>query len=390
MSFLYPYMLWGLAGLSLPIIVHMMSRREKSIVNFGSIRFLKPSESDAARSIGLSQYLLLLLRLMFLGLICFLVAQPLLSDESEVISYWIEDGIIEGGDHQELLSQIDEDDTVQCFSFSDKAKDDCSTYSSGWQLIDHLNNQKDSTIVFSYSYLKYFKGNPVNIRPSINWNILPVKGTAQLTQRVESGGNVTEWHVSSQADRTSVIYNSEHSGIAVQNSRPLSLSFDANGDDSGERLKDIIDVIGGYLKFPLRWTSEAGDEEDADLQVQVSESIETSKSNSINWLPSYEKLKIEYASDNNLILKGELSKDEILKSNLPVILSAHFTKIYTDIENNDLRVLDPASVASIEASMSTVESVVEDKSKSIGLSWWMLVIPMFFLERLVYMTSPNS
>ena len=59
MSFLYPYALWGLLGLSLPIIIHILSGREQSIVQFGSIRFLKPSESDAARSLGMSQYCLL-------------------------------------------------------------------------------------------------------------------------------------------------------------------------------------------------------------------------------------------------------------------------------------------------------------------------------------------
>ncbi len=390
MSFLHPYMLWVLLGLSLPVIVHMMSRREKSIVKFGSVRFLKQSESEAARSLGLSQYLLLLLRLLFLGLICFLIAQPLLLDESEVISYWIEEGIIEEGDHQELLAKIDEDDTVQCFGFSDDDKDDCLTYTSGWQLIDRLNSHKDSVVIYSYSYLKYFKGDPIEIKSNVNWNVLPQKETAQLKHRVENEGNVTQWHVSSQPHRTSVIYNTGESENVDQNSRPLYLSFEASADDSGKRLKDVIDIAGGYLKFSLSWASEAADEKDADLQVQVVESLETSRSNSINWIPSNQKLKIEYALDNSLVLIGKLSKDDMLTSNLPVILSAHFNKIYTGLDDNDHRVLDPSSFSIAGESVETIEIVEEEKRKPIGLSWWLLIIPMFFLERLVYMKSPNS
>ena len=102
MSFLYPYALWGLLGLSLPIIIHILSGREQLIVQFGSIRFLKPSESDAARSLGISQYLLLLLRLLFLALICFLIAQPMLSDDREAISYWVEEGVVEAVSYTHL------------------------------------------------------------------------------------------------------------------------------------------------------------------------------------------------------------------------------------------------------------------------------------------------
>ena len=385
MSFLHTYMLWGLLGLGLPIIVHMLSRREKSIVKFGSIRFLKPSESDAARSLGLSQYLLLLLRLLFLALICFLISQPLLSDESEVISYWVEEGVIAAGNYQELLSKIDEDDTVQCFSFLDVDKDDCLVYNSGWQLIDDLNNQKDSVVVYSYSYLKYFKGDPIDINRNINWYILPRKETAQSTRQIEHKGNVTEWYVSSQADRTSVVYDTEESENDNQATRPLSLAFVDEADVSGNRLKDVIDIAGEYLKFPLNWN-----DHDSDLKVQVVKSIESTQPNGISWIPSNEKLNIEYALDNSLVLNGNLSKEEMLTSNLPVILSAHFNKIYTELEHNDHRVLDPGSFIMDRESVATSNSGKEERRKPIRLSWWLLIIPMFFLERLVYMKSPNS
>lgn len=385
MSFLYPYALWGLAGLSLPIMIHMLSKREKSIVHFGSVRFLKPSESDAASSLGLSQYLLLLLRLFFLALICLLIAQPLLIDESEVVLYWVEKGILEDGDHQDLLSGIHEDANVQCFSFSKLESHDCKAFTSGWQLIDMINQQEDSIVVYTYSFLKYFKGDPININQNINWNILPYKETGQPPHQIQNNGEVTEWYVSTEADKTSVVFSSIKSESFNQN-KPLALSYNSDANDSGVQLKSVIDALSGYLKFPLSW-----DSEDVDIEILVSDSVQESKQNSIIWIPSDDKLRVENSLNDALVLKGNLSKDNMLISNLPVVLSAHFNKVYTSLGENDFRVLDPNRFWLAEDTTTMADTQGESKrTKPLRAVWWLLVLPMFFLERYVYFKSPSS
>ena len=384
MSFLYPYALWGLLGLSLPIIIHILSGREQSIVQFGSIRFLKPSESDAARSLGMSQYLLLLLRLLFLALICFLIAQPMLSDDREAISYWVEEGVVEDGDHQELLSSISEDAVLQCFDFSDHKNADCSIFTSGWQLIDLLNKQKDSVVVYSYSYLKYFKGNPVKINRNINWNILPRKEISSLPQHTENNGETTEWSISNEPKKTSVVYTSIKPETPDQKNRALVLSFDSKKEGPGEQLRNVIEVVGGYLKFPMSWEAEQ-----ADIQIIVSDRMKEVEPNSIYWIPSNDELKIESTINNGIIIRGKLSKDGMLRSNLPVILSAHLNKVYTSLHEHDFRVLDPRSFSQTDDFIAYAEDEVQ-RTKPVNSSWWLLILPMFFLERFVYFNSPTS
>jgi len=41
--FLNPMMLLGLAGVALPVIAHLLSRRRYDVVNWGAMQFLDPS-----------------------------------------------------------------------------------------------------------------------------------------------------------------------------------------------------------------------------------------------------------------------------------------------------------------------------------------------------------
>ena len=89
-EYLNPMVWWGLLGLLVPVLIHLLSKKERKIIPFGSLRFLEPIESDSARSIQLSGYVLLMLRLLLVGLICALLFQPFTRRNNAVKNYWVE------------------------------------------------------------------------------------------------------------------------------------------------------------------------------------------------------------------------------------------------------------------------------------------------------------
>lgn len=73
--FLNPWLLLGLAGIGLPIMAHLLSRRRFDVVEWGAMQFLNPSRKTRRR-LKLEELLLLLLRIGLITLIVLSVTRP--------------------------------------------------------------------------------------------------------------------------------------------------------------------------------------------------------------------------------------------------------------------------------------------------------------------------
>lgn len=82
MGILAPLFLLGLAGLSLPLILHLIRRTPRGRQPFSSLMFLQPTPPRLTRRSRLDQVLLLLLRLAALALLAFAFARPFLRENS--------------------------------------------------------------------------------------------------------------------------------------------------------------------------------------------------------------------------------------------------------------------------------------------------------------------
>ena len=74
-SFLNPWMLAGLAGVMLPIIAHLLSRKKYDLVEWGAMQFLELDPS-AKRKIRLEEMLLLVLRIGLVAMFVVALARP--------------------------------------------------------------------------------------------------------------------------------------------------------------------------------------------------------------------------------------------------------------------------------------------------------------------------
>jgi hypothetical protein len=82
MGILAPLFLAGLAGLALPLVLHLSRRTPRGRQQFSSLMFLSPTPPRLTRRSRLDQVLLLLLRLAALALLAFAFARPFLRENS--------------------------------------------------------------------------------------------------------------------------------------------------------------------------------------------------------------------------------------------------------------------------------------------------------------------
>lgn len=78
MSFLAPALLGGLALVAIPIVLHLVMRREPQKLEFPALRFVRTRQSTNQHRLRLRHWLLLALRCAFLALLALALARPVL------------------------------------------------------------------------------------------------------------------------------------------------------------------------------------------------------------------------------------------------------------------------------------------------------------------------
>lgn len=83
MSFVYPYFLWALLTLAVPVIIHLFYFRRYKIVFFTNVRFLREVKEQTAARSRLRHLLALAMRMLALAALVFAFAMPYLPDKNE-------------------------------------------------------------------------------------------------------------------------------------------------------------------------------------------------------------------------------------------------------------------------------------------------------------------
>lgn len=82
MPFLSPWMLYGLAALAAPVLIHLWQRRRVVRVRFGTLRFLKIVAAKTSRSSRIENVFLLFLRCLLFALLALAAARPVISTKT--------------------------------------------------------------------------------------------------------------------------------------------------------------------------------------------------------------------------------------------------------------------------------------------------------------------
>lgn len=107
-TFAHPAYLWGLAGLAIPVAIHLLSRREGKVVLVGSVRHLEPSATRQFRTLKLNEMLLLLVRCILYSLIVLWFSGPVFTGwQTRTRAAWVEPSVATSPYTTSLLTQLD-------------------------------------------------------------------------------------------------------------------------------------------------------------------------------------------------------------------------------------------------------------------------------------------
>lgn len=81
MNFIYPYVLWGLLAVSIPIIIHLFNFRRYKKVYFTNVKFLKDLQQKTKKRSELRHLLILLMRILAVASLVLAFAQPYIPGE---------------------------------------------------------------------------------------------------------------------------------------------------------------------------------------------------------------------------------------------------------------------------------------------------------------------
>src|SRR5215211_3804155 len=83
MAFLAPLFFVALAGLAIPVLLHLTQRERKQVVHFPSLMFVRRIPYESVRRRKIHNWLLLMIRLAALALIVLAFARQLLNREND-------------------------------------------------------------------------------------------------------------------------------------------------------------------------------------------------------------------------------------------------------------------------------------------------------------------
>lgn len=199
MQFLQSIWLWSAAAIAVPIAIHLWNVKQGKTLKVGSIALLTESAKSHAKSLKLSELLLLLLRCLLLVVLAMLIAKPFLEKpvDWEKEKGWL---LIERNDLKEAYTKvrptfdslIKAGYTFHYFSpgfkkvqLEEALKSEHTPFEetshSYWTLLRELDQVIPASLpayLFSGNDLSRMKGSRPSVALNLNWSIYPLSDTS--------------------------------------------------------------------------------------------------------------------------------------------------------------------------------------------------------------------
>ena len=182
MTFTQPFFLWALAGMIVPLAIHLLSRKEGKIVKVGSLRHMEESNTSRFKSVRINEILLLLARcLMIIWLSLFLSGAACTTSNTVSNSNWL---VLEKGiDREPSMRSLIDSLTASGYElrylasgFPKAPPTDIIQAPDYWSAAEKLGEMRDHEIVVvCYNRANGFKLNRPSLPSNIRW--IPVNPT---------------------------------------------------------------------------------------------------------------------------------------------------------------------------------------------------------------------
>jgi hypothetical protein len=405
MHFVNPIWLWTLAGLIVPIGIHLLSRKTGPLIKFGSIRHLRETTTRQFKSIRLNELALLALRCLFIILLSALLAGLHLSASNDKFKWLlIEQGVESDPDYASLI------DSLTAGGYENKLLAPGFPNGNGarknkkvdyWNLIQELKTEGD-VIVLSYNYAEGFKGKRIDLPNTVRWlsvqpdsmhYILDTLTVSNDSAFIRSG--VSRPNMTSFQTVTKINTNPDSISNKLVDTISVTIVFEPSYEHDKNILVAALIAIQQKLLNNLKVTSipasNFSDVKNIDWLMWLSDAsppnqfrnlIRTGKSD----LPTENLfVNIKTSSGNTWLLTQRLNEGVALQTNLAVQLAIMLNsdkKYYERVQELDRRVLPEklrwSSVSEVPNSLDK-GSAISSGEKYIGLA----LLFVLFAERLL-------
>ncbi|MFM9840288.1 MAG: BatA domain-containing protein [Cyclobacteriaceae bacterium] len=397
MQFTHPIFLWALAGLSVPIAIHLLSRKEGKVIKMGSLRHLQETSTQQFKGIKLNEFLLLALRSLLIILFVFLISGLHWPDKNKK---WvlIEKGVEENPLAKKLLDSLKSQDFEWHWlqegfpKESELRKDETINY---WNAIAQLQQQELSqVIVLSHSYVEQAKGLRTAMGKNIQWITFPSKETNFVAEAIKHQGKILSRKGNSQSDQTN--FETIESNVPLSDSIPTnqapSIAITIASEKKYEQEKLIIKAsltaISNVLPIDLIIEEVSTDKITFSTDWVIWFSDKELKTNDSIYYIFYQAQlngkSIERVTKNKWSINSRLNVESARESNLPLKLASLLVdekEKWSKISNQDRRSI----VDRVLLSGTTSASLQASDNETSVMNPWLLILFLLILviERLV-------
>src|SRR3979411_2955483 len=119
MSFLTPFFLVGLSAIAIPIVIHLIQRERKRIIEFPSLMFIQKIPYQSVRRRRIRHWFLLLMRALAMALIVAALARPFLPPGAGAVGA--------GGGNREFVILLDQSASMGYGDHCERAREAART-----------------------------------------------------------------------------------------------------------------------------------------------------------------------------------------------------------------------------------------------------------------------
>ncbi len=305
--FTHPLFLWALAGLSIPIGVHLLSRKEGKVLRLGSLRHVEETSTQQFKGIRLNEILLLILRCLILALLCLLMSGMKIKYSGEKKWVLIEKGLETDSRVLPILDSLKDSGYEAHYldqHFPILGDSIPAGPSINYRMIVRQLTEMNLTeaVVFAYNRADGFTGLRAPLPPTIQWIEIPMDNHDYLLSTIAlPDGQVSLRTGHSGATMTNFTTEVTARNIAGVNP-PDTISILISGDEkyaySKRILKAAIAAIQESFPVVIRMTTK---------------NTEKAHFNWCIWISDKEIPK--GVAEKYLVLKVQTSQDLIVKEN---------------------------------------------------------------------------
>lgn len=264
-GFSSPFMLWSLLGLSIPLAIHLLSRKEGKVIMMGSVRHLEESPSQQFKGVKLNEYWLLLLRSLLIIILSFFLAGAHYTPESSHTKKWliIEKALLEKTVVKNLIDSFSADGYeihLLAKGFPMLATSENIIPSDYYTLLEQLEQQNiGKIIVISSNTASLFTGDVVPLPKNIQWlSIAPDPIHYLLSSRALNSDSLVLRYGYSDADltyfSTQLIHkNNYKDSLTIANPDTLKIGIytESNFQYDKKIIEAALTAIKKTFKIPI-------------------------------------------------------------------------------------------------------------------------------------------